>query len=270
MNPSIIYIDIESLLDLRQGYLSTVVENYKDLSDYLLSDEYNYRTTDDLKFTEPGAYREAMKNPPKTFLEGSIITRMLISLKNKVDSIEHRNTYYNESTEPQILLNVYPFVLSEEENNHIRNLLFVKLKSECKINVVSLPLSDLTPIYMKTANIVSAFIYDFNTWMDLHTESLKNIGLPDTILYFPYILEKEPSEEEMRKFNKLGFKDPGSYLEYLMSPVACINFLPVLFYSNIITALKLLEQYETQLKKEFIDEEAEKKYGDILSKIQVP
>lgn len=270
MKANIIYVDIESLFDLRQGVLGTLVPNKESVMEYLLSEEYNFRESDDLKLILPTAYSEALKEPSKDILEASCITRIFLCIKQKIESMEHRNKYYNESKEPQVLLNLYPFNFTEEEADHIRNLLFVKLQSDCIINITNLPMKSLSPYYCKSTGIVAAFIYRFKDWITEHSEAIKSTPNHDTLLYFPALYETPPTEDELKKIQKLGFKDPLSYTEYLFSSVASLNFLPVLFYSNLVTALSYLDKFDNQLKEEFVDEEAEEKYVDILSKVPVP
>lgn len=270
MKANIIYVDMESLFDLRQGVLGTLVSDKEKVMDYLLSEEYNFRETDNLKFLLPTAYDEELKKPSKELLEASSITRIFICIKQKIESMEHRNKYFNETREPQILLNLYPFEFTEEEVDHIRNLLFIKLQTDCVINVANFHINTLTPYYCRSTGIVSAFIYRFKDWVESHSVAIKDTPIHDTLLYFPALYNKEPTEDELKKIQKLGFKDPMSYTEYLFSSVASINFLPVLFYSNLVTALSYLDKFDSQLKNEFVDEEAEEKYGDILSKVPVP
>ena len=86
MKPSIIYVDMESLFDLRQGVLATSVSDKDTIVDYLLSEEYNFREIDEFKYTLPTAYNEIMKSPSKTILEHSCITRIFLSLKEKIVS----------------------------------------------------------------------------------------------------------------------------------------------------------------------------------------
>lgn len=269
MKPSVIYVDMESLFDLRQGVLATEVNDENALTEYLLSEEYNFRSTDNLKFIGLQRYREVLRHPTKEILENSTITRILLSLKTKLDSIENRNKFYNESKEPQILLNVYPFQFTQEELDHIVNLLFVRLDSPCVINVTYSPLSSLSPFYIKSNEIAAVFMYRFNEWVETHKNAIPKMKLPDTIFYFPALYDREPTEEELKKIHKLGFKDPISYTEFIFSGSTSINFLPTVFYSNLVTALHYLDKFTNELKKEFVDEEAEEKYGDIISKIQV-
>ncbi len=270
MKPNVIYVDMESLFDLRQGFLATTVTDKEAVINYLLSEDYNFREIDEFKFTLPTAYNEAMKNPTKDLLENSCITRIFLSLKEKIETMERRNKLYSENKQPQILLNLFPFDFTEEEAERIRDLLFVKLDTSCTIELANFPTSTLTPYYCKANGIVVAFIYRFNEWMDKHLEAAKTSPMHDTLLYFPALYNKLPTKEEMAKINKLGFKDPMSYLEYLVSSVASISFLPVLFYSNLVTALGYLEKFNTQLNDEFVEEGAEEKYDDIVSKIPVP
>lgn len=270
MKTSGIYVDIESLFDLRQGLLGTSNIDIDTVTEYLLSEEYNFRETDHLKYLEPGAYKAAISNPKLEILEASTVTRILLSLQTKIDNIESRNKYYNETSVPEIILNVYPFVMSEEQMTQIRDLLFFKLGSSVLVNVVNFNIKDISPLFFKTSSITAAFIYDMSTWLSIHASTLENNKIHDTLIYFPAVYSEKPSEEELTKISKLGFKDPMSYTEYLLSPVASINFLPIVFYSNVVTAVSYLNRFEDSLKKDLSKPEDEGKYDDLLSKVQVP
>ena len=52
-----IYVDIESLLDLRQAILSKLM-NPKDLIDFVNTEEYNFRTTDNFAKVDMTKYEE--------------------------------------------------------------------------------------------------------------------------------------------------------------------------------------------------------------------
>lgn len=270
MKHSVIYVDIESLFDLRQGFLATSDFEFEKLSDYLLSEAYNFRETDQLLFVNPTAYREAMREPDVRFLENSTITRILLSVKSKVDNIENRNKYYNETTVPEVMLNVYPFSFPEDKMEHIRNLLFYKLGSDCLVSVVRIEPVDVSPFFFKSSNVVSAFIYDMSTWVNNHIKALETVRIPDTILYFPSVLAEKPSEKEMKEITKLGFKDVHSYTEYIFSTVASVNFLPTVFYSNIVTALSHLKKFDESIKKDFGKNVNEEHIDDIIAKVPIP
>lgn len=267
MKQGIIYVDIESLMDLRQGHLATLGLEVTGLSNYLLSDEYNYRETDNLKFSSREAYKNDLNKGNLGILEGSTITHILLSLLRKIDNIESRNKFYNETLEPEVMLNVYPFDISDEQADHIRNLLFLKLNKSVKVSIAYLEPKDVSPVFFKTSNVISAFIYDLSDWLNIHGKTIEKIKMHDTLLYTPALYVIKPDLESEKKIHKLGFKDLMSYTTYLLSPAVSLNFLPVVLYSNIVTATKYLDQFNKEAHKEQLNPEDETDYGDICAKI---
>lgn len=244
-----IYVDIDSLLDIRQAVLTHLVKQTK-LTEFLNSDEYNFREID--HFPEIDTVKYHLINNQRDFdlIGRSTITYIVNVLKTKIVNLEKRNNFYGETKKPEILLNVYPFVLSAQEQEDIQNGLFIKLESNCLINIINKPVEEISPFFMKSNAIISAFIYNFSKWGNSHSETLTKSPLKDTLLYFPSIYYDTRKKEQLSVIKKLGFKDIFSYLEYLYSGVASINFLPTVFYSNIITSSIILEKYNSQLVKE--------------------
>lgn len=262
-----VYVDIQSLLDLRQSVLFNLYDDKEQLADFLLSDEYNFRTRDVFNNIDQNKYEALLKEASTDLLSGSSVTYILNTLKSKISNLEKRNNFYNETKIPEILLNVYPFKLTDEEIEHIKNLLFYKLEANCIINVINLSTKDISPYFINNMSLVTCFIYDFTEWMSIHVDSLEGNKNTDTIIYFPSLSKVDLDEESITKFNKLGFKDIFSYTEYLFSSYANISFLPVLFYSNITTATAHLSKFDNILK----DKKLENEESNIdLSKIDLP
>lgn len=246
---AIVYLDIESLLDLRQGFLLTQTDRVDELTEYVLGDEYNYRSMDSFpKFTE-NDYREAMANPTKAFLEGSLITYLLGIVQTTLSGTENSDKFNGEKTVPELWFNTYPFKLSEEELERLRDLLFVKLGRQHLIEMVYFPLSDVSPRLLSDGGFISAFIYDFTGWINIHGEALQKTTLHECPLHFAPVFKILPTEEEMKLIEKTGFGDMFSYTEFALSPLVKVNFLPMLFYSNIIVAQRHVFNYHEETKE---------------------
>lgn len=249
MKTGIIYVDIESLMDLRQGHLSTLEIEPEILSQYLLSDEYNFRSSDNFKFSTREEYKGNLNKSNLAILEGSTITYILTSILRKIDNIESRNKFFSETIDPEVMLNLYPIDVTDSQAEHIRNLLFTKLNKKTRVTVAYLPPKDISPTFFKSANVISAFIYDISIWLNCHGKSLETTKLHDTLVYTPALYPIEPDEESKKKIHKLGFKDLISYTSYLVSPAMSLNFLPVVFYSAIFTAMKHVADFEKEANK---------------------
>ena len=261
-----IYVDLESLLDIRQAILYTLYPDQDKLMTYLDSEEYNFRQTDTFSIVNSADYDVAYKSRSTDLLPYSTITHTLISLKTKLANLEKRNIYYGETKTPEIVLNIYPFTLTTEQTEQIQNLLFVKLETNTLVTVVSISPLELSPYFIKNGSFTACFIYNFSEWMNFHSKSLEDNKLTDTILYFPAIYVSY-DEKEQEKIVKLGFKDVFNYTEFLLSSVANINFLPTVFYSNLITASRYLKKFNQELKDTDLTQDSEKIDGDSIPEV---
>jgi hypothetical protein len=242
-----IYIDIDSLLDSRQGILNRLSKDVLDVIEYISTDTYSFREVDDFSdIVDMKEYSRLSKRRPKEILSMSTITYLINILKNKIDNIEKRNTFYNETKHPEVVLNIYPYDLTSKERDHIRDMLFLKLDTDVFITIVSLHHSEISPYYIQSNNFVSCFIYDISKWMNSHLESLQKVKLTDTVLYFPAVYSKKGTKEELKVISDLGFKDIFSYFEFLLSNVVTVSFLPVVFYTNVLIATSILEKFEIE------------------------
>ncbi len=242
MDTTKIYIDIDSLLDLRQAVLSRLM-SLDQLTTYLQSEDYNFRTLDKFPI-DMVQYAKINQDKSSSLLSRSSLTYIINSLRSKIDHVEKRNTFHNKHFPPEILLNVYPFKLHDDQIKIIQNLLFVKLKTSCHINVISMSPKELTPHYIHSNNIVSVFMYQFSEWLTEHTDSLNQTKLTEILFYFPALYQTEDIKNELEEIKKSGFKDIFSYVEFLYSSVLNVNFLPVVFYSNLITSSVYVEKLE--------------------------
>lgn len=243
-----IYVDIDSILDIRQGILLELMDKDQ-LVKYLNNDEYTFRELDIFSNVDMEQYNNLETKRPVKLIPNSTITYIVNVLKTKIMNLEKRNAFYSETKKPEILLNVYPFKLSEQQQEDIQNLLFLKLGSVSLVTIIDKPLETITPFFLSSSNVISAFIYNFSKWGNLHIEALSKAPLKDISLYFPSIYYNNQKVDQLKTIKKLGFKDIYCYIEYLFSNTVDINFLPVVFYSNIVTATLILQKYDTGIKK---------------------
>lgn len=261
-NTAKIYVDIDSILDIRQAILTHLIPSAK-LVEFLNSDEYTFREIDRFPMANMTRYNQIDHAREPVLIRRATVTYIINVLRTKIVNLEKRNTFYKETKKPEILLNIHPFRIEEHVAEDIQNALFVKLGSNCVVTIVSKSIESLSPYYLKSNEVVSAFIYNFSKWCNAHTSSLSKTDIKDIPLYFPSIYHDNRKKDELKVIRKLGFKDVFSYMEYLYSNVADINFLPTVFYSNIVTATLTLAEYDTTLMKT----ELKDAYGDISSKV---
>lgn len=237
-----IYLDIASLLDLRQGVLSLLLGK-EHTAKLVTTDDYLLRDLDVFE-CDMKAYRELIESDDVRVVQASTVTHIPTIIKAKIEQAETRSRFYGINQAPQVIFNTYPYRFTEEQATLIRNALFVKLAAPCEILLVNDAPSHYTPAAIKNLNIVSFFCYDTSAWMSAHAEGLKPGVLQDSLLYFPAIGRQPLEEKETKDIGKLGFKDIFGYTEFILSPALQSRFLPGLFYQNAQAAAPWLAKYE--------------------------
>ena len=243
-----ILIDAPSLFDLRVGALYGLMSD-TDLAKFSVSDDYNFRDTDNFPNIDQTAYLKKLESPSSEILKTTAITYLINLVQAKVKNLEKRNTFMGTTNRPEVVLNLHPLILTETEREAIQNLLFIKLDKAVDITLVDITNKELTPQYLKSIGCVAAFIYEFTEWLSHHTDTLNNNKMPDMLMYFPTLTKVKPEPSELKELNKLGFSDPFVYTEFLYSTVINISFLPVVFYSNLVTSTLHVERLNQTLVK---------------------
>jgi hypothetical protein len=264
-----ILIDLDSLLDVRQGVLSRLLQDDKALADYVASEAYNFREMDDFSaVVNMQRYKTLYTNPTKDIVSNSTITYLFTVLKKKILDIEKRNVSHNETKALEILVNTYPFKLSEEEQSSLIDVFFIKLKTEVYLRTIYIPPEQISPTFIRDNDIIELYIYDTHAWLNVQLDNVHKASfkLHGHRLNFPALYTAKPADDFKEKLTKHGFKDVFSALEYLTSAYMVVNFLPVIFYSNIITSKAMLDNFNSKnasrsIKELFEDQEVPS--GDI-------
>lgn len=242
-----VYTDIQSLLDIRQSILIDMLGEETAL-EYVSSDTYNFRETD-LFPVNKTEYASKLNSRSPIVLKNATITYIEVLLKNKLTNLEKLNGFNGESSAPELVVNTFPYQLTQEQVRHLQNAIFVKLDVLCLITIVYDPPNVWSPSYIRNNNVSSFFMYDFTTWMNLHSEKLVNGDLREINVYVPSIGGKELTPEEQKEIKKLGFNDIFSYTEYVLSTACRVQFLPIVFYTNIVTATAILEKNKVAVEE---------------------
>jgi hypothetical protein len=236
-----IYIDLDALLDVRQSVLIEIMGQERAL-DLVTSDAYNFRDVDVFE-VDMALFTERLQSGDKTLLKNARITYMEVALKSKINNIGKRNAFNNASDRAHVLVNVHPYLLTEQEARAVQNAVFLRLDRACEVTIVREPTSNWTPSNIRSCGIYAYYGYDFGKWMDVHSDHLETTDLRETQMYFAPMGKKVLTKEELKVITKLGFKDPFGYMEFLLSSVTKLTFLPCVFYSNVLTASGYLQKY---------------------------
>lgn len=246
-----IYIDLQSLLDVRQSCLIELMGQDTAL-DYSYKETYYLRDLDSFPVDMP-VYNNLIAKASPIALSKATITYMLVVITSKLTQVEKTNAIEDSKSQPELIVNTYPFAFKEDTLSAFKNALFVKLKVAVKITMVYEPVSTWTPSFIKSSGISNFYCYEGAEWLSQHAEYIGGGALKDVRLLFPMLGRAVLEKQDLKLIQKAGFKDIFSYTEFLFSQHTKLQFLPVVFYSNLITATAILETFDEGIKQLDID-----------------
>ena len=241
-----IYLDIASLFDLRHSALHHLLGPERS-TEIVTSQTYNLREIDHFPEVDPALFAQYLQSSDLRMLEHAPMSYLQVAAASKVANIERRNTFMSETRRPEVVLNLYPFDLTQAQCTLLQNALFIKLGQCCLVTLIKEHPKTLTPHYLKNSGFIACFMYDLHSWLTYHAKAIEAADLREVLMYFAPIYKEQPTKEEIQIFTKLGFKDVFSYTEYLMTGRMQLNFLPVFMYSSLVTATVFLEAHHQAL-----------------------
>lgn len=247
-----IYIDIESLFDLRQGFLVCNGKTYEEVVAYITSDEYNNRNIDNLMEFTSQQYMDHVKTGDLQLVAESIITHIHFDLGKCIERILMTGNLDNAVYSPEILFDIGNFKFTKEQEDELVNLLFIKTGEKCKITIVRNYVDLMSPMFIRDNSIMFIYMYRASPWLNKHGEKLLLTPLDKTEFYFAPIYENN-DEAAVSVFEEAGFKDGFTFYEFGLSRFTKCRFNPILFYSNCIIANDLQKDLLEKLRKDTID-----------------
>lgn len=226
------YVDLDSIFDTRLSLLTKLTkENIlqpEELEHILLHNYYN-RTSD---FIIPN-FLDYYKKRDKQLLLTPFLTPIIDGIKSFVIT-----TSLNKDKTPLLLnakieLNIYPYVLEEEEIDNIIKGLVVLTDRVPSISIINTPPEYLTPNFIKDKYKLM-FMYESREWFKTHyaNENFKKQTCPSVILKTPFLHYVE-EDKDPETFNDVIKNSKGinakliSKVEKDLKPIINIEYLPV-------------------------------------------
>lgn len=224
-----IYAELDCILDTRLATLCQVDEKLVDeafKANYFKREEdsfpkikketfsklYKVRDSETLKFASQTSCLELINIIINTVLKNCVDQPLAIGCK--------------------LFINVYPYVLTEEESNTLLTIIVESTKSIVDVELLYFPLEKLTPTFCKE-NIDCMFMYDYNAWLEVHCKnknilkaSLRHIKLFGPRIYF----NKVPTHQELRSMERDGIT-PFKAVEDMASVLIDLELIEVSMFS---------------------------------------
>lgn len=242
-----IYIDIDSLLDTRITILKELLPEFTE--DYLKDENhpYFYRTNNSFKYrdyTIPDTlFMELYKYRSKNVLKESKPTILSYLMLNVLDDVFKSIEVEDKNEKPAIIVNVYPYKLTEEEQALFQLYLYNFIPSVIPIEMVYKPIEELTPDYFKSKSVIDIYMYNGYRWLEYIVSNMSFLDafMVDKTLFLPKFFSNNLKTEET-----VG--DLYELFTYSYSNIIRLEFLELSAYVD-------KEYCPKKIEEEYLDQE---------------
>jgi hypothetical protein len=235
MNAKKVYVDIQSLLDLRMGALVTISPEFA----FALSEDFSYYDRKVEKFgSESLGYLDkknydAVCNKYKTeILKNSILTKAHLFVLDLCCTFAEKEMGTPTAVPIEISVNTYPYAFTQKEINELILCLTQYLGNIFAITVNCTDLKNLS-VSDIADNYLAMVMYNPKPWLDAHARVLQRGSAKHVKLYTPRVNHiREFTEEENKQLKRTG-QDlfeitklalaPAIGIEYIHMSVFCVD-----------------------------------------------
>ena len=234
-----VLVELDALLDTRLG---TVADYGQKPYDTVILNNYINRTHNNISAFDPSIdleeFNQKFEQRDVDTLTKSNLTEMVFFIQKLLGQYLKEAATEPLKKSPKITVNTYPYVLSEAEEDELKNILPVFWGVGVAINLVHIPLANLTPRTIKE-QWTQVIMTDFNRWMGLHHEALLKAPMPTVELIAPIVHLNESeeefdlhylSEEDQATIRKLT---PEAALEAMLVEYVQLGMLPLKYFSIV-------------------------------------
>lgn len=197
-----ILVDLDTLLDTRLGVINML--NPKAAEVLIKSDRYWDRENDFWEILTDGLitreqFNEAWAarggNNSATVLNGSVISGILPFLLKLLteDLINRANLMGDEMDSVGVTINTYPYALSLDETEDMRDIAVYMFGVSTEIEIVCIPLSIVSPVFLDKG-FAAMVTYNFIEWIKFHHVELSQVQLNCFNFISPRIYEHDVSK----------------------------------------------------------------------------
>lgn len=233
---SALMITLDCLLDTRIGVLFSFGGEAIETA---LDEKYYSRQEDKFTGIDTDAFNERYQKRDKETLKNSGVTKMITLLQEFVFKTLNQSLVTPHHYLPKIVLNTYPYVLSEAEKETFAKVLIHYTGEKCQVELIHLSPEELTPVFVKRHFSVM-IMYHYLEWIETHakTEAFKTVSCPDVTLMGPALYFNGPPKIEELQILERQNVSPFKAVEMIASPFIGLKLLPVEDFSFAINPNK--------------------------------
>jgi len=225
-----IFVELDALIDTRISVLWQMdgAETIKTI----LQADYHNRPIDMFEGIDNTKFKKLYDNRTKDCLKESMLTGVIdvirefayVTLSELVNSPRH--------FKPKVIINTYPYVLSEEEDNVLIATMVHLTNKLCDVQIVHMTYEEITPSYVKN-NLEIIVLYEYYKWLEVHakSEAIKRVTCPEVTMFGPriYFKPKDPT---------VDVGDVYKAMEELAGPFIGLKLMPVSLFSFCLKKAK--------------------------------
>lgn len=229
---SALMVMLDCLLDTRIGVLFSFGEDK--MSDVLNG---NYYTRQEDKFTgiDPELFKQRYQTRNKETLKNTGVTKIITLLQEFVFKTLNQSLVTPHHMLPKIVLNTYPYDLSETEKETFVKVLMHYTKQKCQIEVIHKAPIELTPTFVKRHFSVM-IMYHYVEWLEIHSQSeaFKTVMCPEVTLIAPALFfNGTPKTDELQVLERQRMS-PFKAIEMIASPFIGLRLMPIEDFSFVV------------------------------------
>lgn len=230
---STLMVMMDTLLDTRLGTLLTLGGDV--LSHAVLKGDYYTRVEDKFLDVDPVAFQEAYRNRNKETLKKSGVTQIIVLIEEFVSKLQNQNLVTPFHSIPKIVLNTYPYQLTENEIDVFKRLLVRYTNKNAAIDIVNMSYEALTPLYVKK-HLSMLIMYDYHQWLEIHAQNknFETIMCPEVTLVGPMIFFNGPMKQTDVILLKKENLTPFEGIEAIANPLVNLTLFPIEMFSFVL------------------------------------
>ena len=232
-----ICIPLDVLLDTRIGTIARL--GGADLVLQVLQGNYHQRHDDKFLNVDQEAYQHLYANRDEQTLSVSFSTNIEVYLRKLVHTLVQQALVRPFHQGVRVVVNTYPYQLSDEITSQIVVALGDKLIGDLGIKIPlqivadHLPDQALTPEYCKQ-HFAAMFMYDYTPWLEVQKHALIKRPMPEVSLFAPAIyFVQTPTEEDLALSQTEFGMNPFQVIQKSLRGGIDLQLLPIELFSII-------------------------------------
>lgn len=216
-------VDVDTLLDTRASTLLKIdPKGFEDV----LGLGYHGRLSDTFLPIGQEKFRQTYLNRDASLLKGSIATPAIGFVQRFVKQTVTAAMTSPYVRRPRVDINIYPYVLTEEQGNQLVEAIGTRLDGHSDVRVVNYNTQQLTPALVKR-DYVQLMLYHWVDWLvdPTHKDELAKGALRAITLIGPALLKDEQAVETLQTEN------PFATAEAYYSAVIKLKLVPASMFS---------------------------------------